>query len=66
MRTFDKVVRFKKLPDYLLKRRDLRRVLGSCTIISDRNEKIDAQVVGFRKHVVLLMALNSASDTPRL
>ena len=61
VRTFDKVGTVHKVTGLLIESEGPEASVGQvCTIISDRNdEKIDAQVVGFRKNIVLLMALNS-------
>lgn len=61
VRTFDKVGTVQKVTGLLIESEGPEASVGQvCTIISDRNgEMIDAQVVGFRQNVVLLMALNS-------
>ena len=61
IRTFDKVGTVHKVTGLLIESEGPEVSVGQvCTIISERHdEKIDAQVVGFRKNTVLLMALNS-------
>ena len=61
IRTFDKVGTVHKVTGLLIESEGPEVSVGQiCTIISERHdEKIDAQVVGFRKNAVLLMALNS-------
>ena len=61
IRTFDKVGTVHKVTGLLIESEGPEVSVGQvCTIISERNdEKIDAQVVGFRKNAVLLMALKS-------
>jgi len=61
IRTFDKVGTVHKVTGLLIESEGPEVSVGQvCTIISERHdEKIDAQVVGFRENTVLLMALNS-------
>jgi len=61
VRTFDKVGTVQKVTGLLIESEGPEASVGQvCSIISVKNnEKIDAQVVGFRQNVVLLMALSS-------
>ncbi len=61
VRTFDKVGTVQKVTGLLIESEGPEASVGQvCSIISVKNnEEIDAQVVGFRKNVVLLMALSS-------
>ena len=60
-RTCDKVGMVRKVTGLIIESEGPETSVGQvCTIISERtSEKIEAQVVGFRDNVVLLMALNS-------
>ncbi|MEL0101731.1 MAG: EscN/YscN/HrcN family type III secretion system ATPase, partial [Euryarchaeota archaeon] len=60
-RTCDKVGMVRKVTGLIIESEGPETSVGQvCTIISERSaENIEAQVVGFRENVVLLMALNS-------
>jgi flagellum-specific ATP synthase len=61
VRTYDKVGTVRRVTGLIIESEGPEASLGQvCSIISDRhNEKIEAQVVGFRENLVLLMALDS-------
>ena len=61
VRTFDKVGVVRRVTGLVIESEGPETSIGQvCSITSDRStEKIEAQVIGFRENVVLLMALNS-------
>ncbi|MDA8806754.1 FliI/YscN family ATPase [Opitutales bacterium] len=61
VRTFDKVGVVRRVTGLVIESEGPEASIGQvCSITSDRTtEKIEAQVIGFRENVVLLMALNS-------
>ena len=61
VRTFDKVGVVRRVTGLVIESEGPETSIGQvCSITSDRNnEKIEAQVIGFRENVVLLMALSS-------
>jgi flagellum-specific ATP synthase len=61
VRTFDKVGVVRRVTGLVIESEGPETSIGQvCSIASDRSsEKIEAQVIGFRENVVLLMALNS-------
>ena len=61
VRTYDKVGTVRRVTGLIIESEGPEASIGQvCSIISDRhNEKIEAQVVGFRENLVLLMALDS-------
>ncbi|MDA8989823.1 FliI/YscN family ATPase [Opitutales bacterium] len=61
VRTFDKVGVVRRVTGLVIESEGPEASIGQvCSITSDRSaEKIEAQVIGFRENVVLLMALNS-------
>jgi len=61
VRTYDKVGTVRRVTGLIIESEGPEATIGQvCSIISDRhNEKIEAQVVGFRENLVLLMALDS-------
>ena len=61
VRTFDKVGVVRRVTGLVIESEGPETSIGQvCSITSDRTtEKIEAQVIGFRENVVLLMALNS-------
>ncbi len=61
VRTFDKVGLVRKVTGLVIESEGPESSIGQvCTILSERtNEEVEAQVVGFRENVVLLMALSS-------
>ena len=61
VRTFDKVGVVRRVTGLVIESEGPETSIGEvCSITSDRStEKIEAQVIGFRENVVLLMALNS-------
>lgn len=61
VRTFDKVGIVRRVTGLVIESEGPETSIGQvCSITSDRStEKIEAQVIGFRENVVLLMALNS-------
>jgi len=61
VRTFDKVGIVRRVIGLVIESEGPETSIGQvCTIVSDRaSEEIEAQVIGFRENVVLLMALSS-------
>ena len=61
VRTFDKVGTVRRVTGLIIESEGPEVSIGQvCSIVSDRhNERIEAQVVGFRENYVLLMALDS-------
>ena len=61
VRTFDKVGVVRRVTGLVIESEGPETSIGQvCSITSDRSsDKIEAQVIGFRENVVLLMALNS-------
>lgn len=61
VRTFDKIGVVRRVTGLVIESEGPETSIGQvCSITSDRNnEKIEAQVIGFRENVVLLMALSS-------
>ena len=61
VRTFDKVGTVRRVTGLIIESEGPEVSIGQvCSIVSDRHdEKIEAQVVGFRDNFVLLMALDS-------
>ena len=60
VRTFDKVGTVRRVTGLIIESEGPEVSIGQvCSIVSDRhNERIEAQVVGFRENYVLLMALD--------
>ena len=61
VRTFDKVGIVRRVIGLVIESEGPEASIGQvCSITSERtNEKIEAQVIGFRENIVLLMALSS-------